>query len=75
MAEKASNKEWLQSTIGKRRQHAQTESGTATGIVRRIEGVVLGLVAKMVTIAGTVIVYGTMASVIYGVIYWIITLF
>ena len=35
------------------------------------EGYVLGVGAKMFTIAGPVIVYGTVASVIYGVIYWI----
>ncbi len=35
------------------------------------EGWVLGLGANMFKIAGTVIVYGTIASVIYGVIYWI----
>ena len=29
----------------------------------------------MFKIAGPVIVYGTIASVIYGVIYWITTLF
>ncbi|MBE6768558.1 MAG: stage V sporulation protein AC [Ruminococcaceae bacterium] len=39
------------------------------------EGFVLGLGAKMFTIAGPVIVYGTVASVVYGVIYWITTLF
>ncbi len=37
----------------------------------RAEGFVLGVGAKMFTIAGPVIVYGTVASVIYGVIYWI----
>ena len=36
------------------------------------EGWVLGLGAKMFTIAGPVIVYGTVASAIYGVIYWLI---
>ena len=35
------------------------------------EGWVLGLGANMFKIAGPVIVYGTVASVIYGVIYWI----
>lgn len=35
------------------------------------EGFILGVGAKMFTIAGPVIVYGTVASVIYGVIYWI----
>ena len=35
------------------------------------EGFVLGLGAKMFTIAGPVIVYGTVASVIYGIIYYL----
>ncbi len=39
------------------------------------EGFVLGVGAKMFTIAGPVIVYGTVASVIYGVIYWAIQYF
>ena len=39
------------------------------------EGQILGLGAKMFTIAGPVIVYGVSASVIYGVIYWLTTLF
>ena len=39
------------------------------------EGFVLGLGAKMFTVAGPVIVFGTVASVIYGVIYWVTTLF
>ncbi len=36
------------------------------------EGLVMGLGAKMFIIAGPVIVYGTVASVIYGVIYWVV---
>lgn len=39
------------------------------------EGYVLGLGAKMFIIAGPVIVYGTVASVIYGIILCIIRLF
>ena len=39
------------------------------------EGWVLGLGANMFKIAGPVIVYGTVASVVYGIIYWITTLF
>ena len=39
------------------------------------EGFVLGVGANMFKIAGPVIVYGTIASVIYGVIYWITTLY
>ena len=39
------------------------------------EGWVLGLGANMFKIAGPVIVYGTVASVVYGIVYWITTLF
>ena len=38
------------------------------------EGFILGTGAKMFIIAGPVIVYGTVASVVYGIIYWITTL-
>ena len=41
----------------------------------KTEGFVMGVGAKMFTIAGPVIVYGVGASVVYGVIYWIMTLF
>ena len=41
----------------------------------KTEGMVLGTAAKMFTIAGPVIVYGVSASVVYGFIYWITTLF
>ncbi len=37
----------------------------------RTEGFILGMGAKMFTIAGPVIVYGVLASVVYGVIYWV----
>ena len=36
------------------------------------EGFILGVGAKMFTIAGPVIVYGVSASVVYGLIYWFI---
>lgn len=39
----------------------------------KTEGFILGVGAKMFTIAGPVIVYGLSASVVYGVIYWIAT--
>lgn len=41
----------------------------------KTEGLVLGLAVKMFTIAGPVLVYGTVASVVYGIIYWITTIF
>lgn len=43
----------------------------ASAIEYRTEGMVMGVGAKMFTIAGPVIVYGTVASVIYGFIYWL----
>ena len=39
------------------------------------EGFVLGLGAKMFIIAGPVIVYGISASIVYGIIYYIIGMF
>lgn len=39
------------------------------------EGYILGVGAKIFTIAGPVIMYGTIASVLYGFIYWVIKLF
>lgn len=47
----------------------------APAVEFKTEGFVLGVAAKMFTIAGPVLVYGTAASVVYGVIYWIWTLF
>ena len=47
----------------------------APAIEFKTEGMILGTAAKMFTIAGPVIVYGVTASVVYGLIYWITTLF
>lgn len=41
----------------------------------KTEGLVLGTGAKMFSIAGPVLVYGITASVVYGIVYWITTLF
>lgn len=46
----------------------------APAVEFKTEGFVLGVGAKMFTIAGPVIVYGVSASVIYGFIYWIFTI-
>lgn len=43
----------------------------ASAIDDKSEGFILGVGAKMFTIAGPVIVYGTLSSAIYGVIYWL----
>lgn len=50
-------------------------SVAAPAIEFKSEGYILGVGAKIFSIAGPVIVYGTLASVIYGVVYWITTLF
>ncbi len=39
------------------------------------EGYILGLGAKIFIIAGPVIVYGTVASVVYGLVLWFVGLF
>ena len=39
------------------------------------EGRVLGTGAKMFTIAGPVLVYGTLASVLYGAVLWAVGCF
>jgi len=41
-------------------------------ILTAAEGYVLGVGANMFKIAGPVIVYGTVASVVYGIIYWLV---
>ena len=39
------------------------------------EGLILGVSAKVFSVAGPVLLYGTLAGAAYGVIYWITTLF
>ena len=39
----------------------------------KAEGIITGMAAKMFIIAGPVIVFGTAASVVYGLIYWLVT--
>jgi stage V sporulation protein AC len=47
----------------------------APAVEFKTEGFILGVGAKMFTIAGPVILYGISAGVVYGFIYWITTLF
>ncbi len=49
-----------------------SNSITSAAMEFKQEGWVLGLGAKIFTIAGPVIAYGTVASVVYGFVYWII---
>ncbi len=39
------------------------------------EGLILGVGAKIFTVAGPVLLYGTLAGFLYGVVYWVTTLF
>ena len=43
----------------------------APAVEFKTEGFILGVGAKMFTIAGPVIVYGVSASVVYGIVYWL----
>ena len=49
-------------------------SVAAPAVEFKTEGFILGVGAKMFTIAGPVIVYGVSASVVYGLLYWIWTM-
>ena len=48
---------------------------SAPAIEFKTEGFIFGVGSKMFTIAGPVIVYGVSTSVVYGLIYWVTTLF
>ncbi len=48
---------------------------TSAAIDNKSEGFVLGVGAKIFTIAGPVILYGIAAGTVYGVIYWAVTSF
>ncbi len=52
-----------------------SNSISSSAIEAKSEGFILGVGAKIFTIAGPVILYGTAASVIYGIVYYIIRLF
>ena len=41
-------------------------------ILTKAEGLITGMAAKMFLIAGPVIVFGTAASVVYGVVLWLL---
>ena len=50
-------------------------SVASQAIDSRAEGYVTGVGAKIFTVAGPVLLYGTLASAIYGVIYWTVIKF
>ena len=48
---------------------------TSQAMDAKSEGIILGVGAKIFTVAGPVILFGITSGVVYGVIYFIITLF
>ena len=52
-----------------------SNSITSPSIEFKSEGIVYGICVKMFSIAGPVIVFGTVASMVVGLIYWIISIF
>ena len=50
-------------------------SVASPAIDSKSEGFVLGVGAKIFTVAGPVLLYGTLAGTLYGVIYWLSGLF
>lgn len=50
-------------------------SVASPAIDSKSEGFVLGVGAKIFTVAGPVLLYGTLAGTLYGVIYWIYKMF
>lgn len=52
-----------------------SNSVTSVAIDSRSEGFILGVGSKIFTVAGPVILYATLAGTVYGLIYFIYTLF
>ena len=50
-------------------------SVVSPAIDTKSEGYILGVGAKIFTVAGPVLLYGTLAGALYGVIYYIVSLF
>ena len=46
---------------------------TSPAIDSRSEGLVLGVGAKIFTVAGPVLLYGTAAGAVYGAVYWMMS--
>ena len=50
-------------------------SVVSPAIDSKSEGLVLGVGAKIFTVAGPVLLYGTLAGTLWGIVYWVWTLF
>ena len=50
-------------------------SVVSPAIDSKAEGLILGVGAKIFTVAGPVLLYGTLAGALWGIVYWVIGLF
>lgn len=50
-------------------------SVVSPAIDSKAEGLILGVGAKIFTVAGPVLLYGTLAGAVWGVVYWIMKMF
>lgn len=50
-------------------------SVVSPAIDSKAEGLILGVGAKIFTVAGPVLLYGTLAGAVWGVVYWVTALF
>ncbi len=48
-------------------------SVASPAIDSKAEGLILGVGAKIFTVAGPVLLYGTLSGAVYGIIYWVVT--
>ncbi len=48
-------------------------SVVSPAIDSKSEGLILGVGAKIFSVAGPVLLYGTLAGTLYGVVYWVVT--
>ena len=65
-------KQGLDAAYNWSKQQGGANARLAAAMDNRSEGMILGVGAKMFAVAGPVIVYGTAAGAIFGVVYWLV---
>ena len=60
---------------GTEKEFTYTSDQEYLGAVLQAEGLVTGTGAKLFTVAGPVLAYGTAASVVYGIVLWVLEQF
>ena len=59
--------------IAKAFYHLGANAVVSPAIDAKSEGLILGVGAKIFSVAGPVLLYGTLAGSLYGVVYWVVT--